>query len=301
MGGGASTGKGEFATMLAKEVRKQKERHPDALDCDTLEKAQKEIKRFRYFCSMIPEKDLDQFVKEKNSTLSRRVQMNDQEENRALGVLMAVKEKMSKRFLSLENMAVKEKMSKRFLSLREAFSKIDIDNSGYVDKQEFLLACQFWGLKLEDEDLQLMLSLRSDDEAALRKGINYKEFLNLLTVGPEGQIAEGSETLSEETLLITKQLTESMMSEVSTIQQAFETVDTDKSGYIDAGEMARVFEMFNVTCTRECLNNLFETYDTDQDNRFCYDEFEKVFNDMTSGVGALVEVGDVEELSDKFV
>mmetsp|Transcript_26595 Transcript_26595/g.49826 ORF Transcript_26595/g.49826 Transcript_26595/m.49826 type:complete len:286 (+) Transcript_26595:97-954(+) len=285
MGGGASTGKGEFATMLAKEVRKQKERHPDALDCDTLEKAQKEIKRFRYFCSMIPEKDLDQFVKEKNSTLSRRVQMNDQEENRALGVLMAVK----------------EKMSKRFLSLREAFSKIDIDNSGYVDKQEFLLACQFWGLKLEDEDLQLMLSLRSDDEAALRKGINYKEFLNLLTVGPEGQIAEGSETLSEETLLITKQLTESMMSEVSTIQQAFETVDTDKSGYIDAGEMARVFEMFNVTCTRECLNNLFETYDTDQDNRFCYDEFEKVFNDMTSGVGALVEVGDVEELSDKFV
>jgi Ca2+-binding EF-hand superfamily protein len=246
---------------------------------DTLEKAQKEIKRFRYFCSLIAEKDLDQFVEEKSSTLSKRVKMNDQEENRALGVLMAVK----------------EKMSKRFISLREAFSKIDVDNSGYVDKQEFLLACQFWGLTLEDEDLQLMLSLQSDDEAALRKGVDYKAFMNMLTVGTDQNSSEEPHTLSDESAAVTKQLRDSLMDECQTIQRAFEKIDTDNSGYIDAGEMAKVFEMFDVNCTRECLNDLFETYDTDQDNRFCYDEFAKVFEDMTS----TVDVAD-DEISDRF-
>jgi Ca2+-binding EF-hand superfamily protein len=59
--------------------------------------------------------------------------------------------------------------------------------------------------------------------------------------------------------------------------------------------MAKVFEMFDVNCTRECLNDLFETYDTDQDNKFCYDEFAKVFEDMTSAV----DIAD-DEISDRF-
>jgi Ca2+-binding EF-hand superfamily protein len=241
------------------------------LQSDTLEKAQKEIKRFRYFCNLLSEKDLDQYLEEKSSTLSRRVQLNKLEENRALGVLMAVK----------------DKMSKRFVSLREAFSKIDTDNSGYVDKQEFLMACQFWGLYLEDEDLRLMLSYQSDDEASLRKGVDYKAFMHMLTLGTDQHTTEeeGAHVhhASEETLALTSQLRSSLLGEVTTIQKAFELVDADKSGFIDAGEMARVFEMFHVNCSREMLDDLFETYDTDQDNCFCYEEFEKVFEEMTSG------------------
>lgn len=209
-------------------------------------------------------------MEERTASVTTRAKLNDQEENRALGVLMAVK----------------EKMSKRFISLREAFTKIDVDNSGYVDKQEFLMACQFWGLYLEDEDLRLMLSYKIDDDSALHKGINYKAFLHMLTIGTDQHSANEDNVphqANEETLAVTAQLRNSLLDEVKTIQNAFELVDLDKSGYIDANEMAKVFKMFNVECTREMLSDLYETYDTDHDNRFCYDEFAKVLEDMTTG------------------
>ena len=237
---------------------------------DTLEKAQKEIKRFRHFCNLIAESDLDKYLNEQHS-VTTRAKLNDQEANHALGVLMAIK----------------DKMSKRFISLREAFSKIDIDNSGYVDKHEFLMSCQFWGLYLEEEDLKVMLSYQSDDGSALREGINYKAFLNMFTIGTDEQTGKNDDDApiqpSAETLALTGQLRNSVLDEMKTLHNAFEMVDVDKSGYVDAGEMAKVFEMFNVECTREMLYDLFETYDTDNDNRFCYDEFARVFEDMTSG------------------
>lgn len=211
----------------------------------------------------------------KTITPATRETLNEQEANHALGVLMAIK----------------EKMSKRFVSLREAFAKIDIDNSGYVDKHEFLMACQFWGLFLEEEDLRVMLSYQSNenqssDSAALRSGINYKSFMHMLTIGTDEHTGNEDDTphqATDETLSITSQLRNSVLSETKTLHNAFELVDVDKSGYIDAGEMAKVFEMFNVECTREMLYDLFEMYDTDHDNRFCYDEFAKVFEDMTAG------------------
>jgi Ca2+-binding EF-hand superfamily protein len=230
--------------------------------------AQKEIKRFRYFCGLIAANDLDQYIVEKGNSLSTRVRLNDQEENRALGVLMAVK----------------EKMSKRFISLREAFSKIDEDNSGYVDKQEFMLACQFWGLYLEEEDFCLMLSYQSGDEVSLKEGVDYKAFINMLTIGTDEHSVEDGviqHQASSDTLALTGQLRKSLLDEVKTIQKAFELVDEDNSGYIDVNEMARIFEMFHVTCTREILDDLFNTYDTDEDNKLSYEEFARVFEDMT--------------------
>jgi hypothetical protein len=104
----------------------------------------------------------------------------------------------------------------------------------------------------------------------------------MMTLGTEyQQEQEASHEPCEETRALIHQLTSSMMCEVKTIQKAFELVDVDKSGFIDAAEMARVFEMFHVPCSRENLLDIFESYDTDQDNRFCYEEFEKVFADMT--------------------
>lgn len=266
MGAGASsrkssTERAEFAVMIAQEVRKQKSRDPDALDCDTLEKAQKEIKRLRYYCSLIEDNDLNKFVDDMGSSLSRRAHLSEVEENRALGVLMAVK----------------EKISKRFVSLREAFSKIDIDKSGFIDKDEFITACQFWGLRIDDDDLIAMMSYRSIDD--LRKGINYSAFLDLITIGDGTKDGEAPPP-NEETLAKARQVRESLLGELKTIKKAFEYVDADHSGYIDADEMARVFEKFDVPCTRDMLDDLFDAYDTDKDNRICYDEFEFVFHDL---------------------
>lgn len=277
MGGGVSQPKGgerrssvvskreaEVAGMLVEEVKKQQQRNPEALDCETLEDARREIKRIRLICRLVPEEDLQHFLDEKGLTLSSRAKLQEAEENRALGVIMVVK----------------EKMSKRFVSMREAFAKMDVDNSGLVDKDEFLMACQFWGLLLEEEDLRLMLSYQNSDEDVLAEGVNYKAFLDLLTLGTDQcEKKEGANDVSDEMLTIASKLRDSLKGEASTLRNAFELVDSDKSGYISAREMMDVLKKFHIDCSKDALYAFFDAYDANQDNSFSYEEFARFFEE----------------------
>ena len=76
-----------------------------------------------------------------------------------------------------------QKMEQRYTSLREVFLKIDVDNSGYISMEEFQEKCTHWGIMLSDEDFYNINSTYKHQETCLQNdhGINYNEFINLMT------------------------------------------------------------------------------------------------------------------------
>jgi Ca2+-binding EF-hand superfamily protein len=76
------------------------------------------------------------------------------------------------------------KISEHFSNMRKAFHFVDVDNSGTVTAQEIKRAMHMWGVDLEDEQLQLLMSeCDTDGDGA----IEYNEFIDHLardTVAP---------------------------------------------------------------------------------------------------------------------
>lgn len=76
-----------------------------------------------------------------------------------------------------------QKMEQRYTSLREVFLKIDVDSSGYISMEEFQEKCAHWGIMLSNEDFDNINATYNHQETCLQNdhGINYNEFINLMT------------------------------------------------------------------------------------------------------------------------
>jgi hypothetical protein len=88
-----------------------------------------------------------------------------------------------------------EKMEQRYTSLREVFLKIDRDKSGYITMEEFQEICTHWGIILSDEDFNNLNATYLHQESCLQNdhGINYNEFLNMMTHNMNYKPGEGEE------------------------------------------------------------------------------------------------------------
>ena len=84
-------------------------------------------------------------------------------------------------------------MEHRYTSLREVFIKIDADKSGYISKEEFQEKCTHWGILLSDEDFNNINATYEHQERSLENdhGINYNEFLNMMTHNMNYKPGEG--------------------------------------------------------------------------------------------------------------
>ena len=74
-------------------------------------------------------------------------------------------------------------MDDRFQSLRKVFRSIDVDNSGFISRNEFKDSCAEWGVMIDDEDFDSLDKLypHQESSSANNKGINYLEFIAMMT------------------------------------------------------------------------------------------------------------------------
>lgn len=78
--------------------------------------------------------------------------------------------------------AVKVKLDHRFVSLDEAFKKLDVKQTGYVSKQEFLDACWYWGVQLQETDFAIITAEAGDGGTGRNDGrIDYSSFIKLMS------------------------------------------------------------------------------------------------------------------------
>jgi hypothetical protein len=141
------------------------------LQIETLEDAKAEIQNLRRLIGMVDVNKLSQAAQDDGPNADTNVENN--EDHGHVDVA---------RGQAIVNI-LREKMEQRYTSLRDVFLKMDVDQSGFVSKEEFQEKCTHWGINLCDEDFNNINATYEHQETCLQNdhGINYNEFLNMMT------------------------------------------------------------------------------------------------------------------------
>lgn len=78
--------------------------------------------------------------------------------------------------------AVKVKLDHRLVSLDEAFRKLDVQHTGFISRQEFLDACWYWGVQLQESDFAAITNKAVEGGTGHSDGcIDYLAFIELMS------------------------------------------------------------------------------------------------------------------------
>jgi Ca2+-binding EF-hand superfamily protein len=273
MGGSASVAQSEAIQMAKYELLGQREKPSDANDIKSLDAAIIEICKLRSLCRQLDPSLLDSILA--NAGHGQK-QENDLQEH------TVPKHSPQLKIRESITLAVKDKFVHRLSSLQEAFRVIDIRNTGFITKQEFLSACWDWGVHLEENDISLLDTITSGD---LRE-IRYEDFIGIMgNIVNRGDLELASDSASLCSVPLTDEVRETIRSRIKssdlTMRQAFQKFDLDRSGSIDRGEMQQVLTALQVPHTPEQFETLFSLYDSNGDGQFQYFEFVKIIQQDT--------------------
>lgn len=250
------------------EIVTQQDKPLDASDIESLESAKYEIQNLRKIIHTIDVNALSEIGNAPPSVDAPSMEVTTTEKSQ---VDVA-------RGQAIVNI-LREKMEQRYTCLRDVFLKMDNDQSGYVSKEEFQEKCSHWGINLCDEDFANINATYAHQETCVENdhGINYNEFLNMMTHTANYKPGEGEDDETS-TVHLDKILKGKVMDGYDTMKQAFQAVDRDCSGKVERGELSRVFESFHVGHKESDLDNLFAEYDKNGDGVFSYGEFVKIMS-----------------------
>jgi len=148
---------------------------------------------------------------------------------------------------------LRQKLQDYFKQVNHAFRKLDRDSSGGIDKEEFKIFLSWFGIEMEEKDLQELFSKFDPDSSG---DISYKEFL--LYFGSDIQAGEEEEEglmhdilegrkrvkppkIRPQAAMTMEEVIEVLGSKVAgqftEVSHAFRAIDLDKNGGIDSSEM----------------------------------------------------------------
>jgi len=130
---------------------------------------------------------------------------------------------------------------------KAAFGQIDKSGDGKISKEELRDVITLLHRAPSDEDLQALMTAVDTDNSGF---IEYQEFENIM-----------------------KALDEQIM---KNLRATFDEIDTDKNGYISMDEIENLLKSLGVQPTEEDLKNVMAEADTNNDNKFTFEEFEKM-------------------------
>ncbi|RMX50391.1 hypothetical protein pdam_00010435 [Pocillopora damicornis] len=183
---------------------------------------------------------------------------------------------------------------------RDLFGAVDLDGSGYIDREELAAVCD-----LDAHDLAEVFD-RLDADKDGRISIeefseNFKKFKSVVT-GVKRRKSDRSSSVDVDYEDLTDRLGQQfsllsgkMDSEVTddiehTVKDIFRSWDLNKNGFIEKSELACCCAELNLT--KQEIEDLFNELDADKDNKISLLDFSKGFKRVCS----LFEA-DVEELS----
>jgi len=259
MGAGAST---KHESDILKVVVNQKMKPLDVSDINDLESAKLEIKTMRGIIALI---DVDRVYQKLPSSGSMR-------SPRASTVELSSSVDLQRGQAILSSL--KDKMDQKSKAMYDVFLKIDTDRSGYLSKEEFQTTCQHWGVNLTNEDFDSISATYLHQENALQsdRGINYNEFINLMTRTLRYKPGEGEAPVSKVDVILRGKI----LNGFDTLKQAFKHVDKDSSGTVDKRELDLLLRSYDLAHSPQDLEDLFSVYDKNGDGVFSYGEFVKL-------------------------
>lgn len=157
----------------------------------------------------------------------------------------------------LANLIIAHRSSNESLvELRKAFDAMDTNNEGTINFWEFRTA-----LKQSNYSDQQLKEIFQNMDITETGVINYTEFL-AATLESTGDIDE------------------------ALIRQAFQKLDSDKSGYISRDNMCSILgSKCTVQNCQDITNDIMNHVDTDGDGKISFDEFLTLFREKRSGGG----------------
>ena len=206
---------------------------------------------------------------------------------------------------------VQDALNSRFKNMRDAFRKMDLDNSGKLDEDELMRALNMWNLPIDRDELRAMIHNQMDfnhDGA-----INYEEFVDALardTVNPAAMGTRGKtaleafgvpdldprylghvriknfrmdedEDVPEDTVPvnakgqreIVQQVEHAVNSHFKSMHAAFKFMDVDNSGSVNKDEIKRAAKLWNIRLPESKLHALMDSCDVDGSGSINYEEF----------------------------
>lgn len=163
--------------------------------------------------------------------------------------------------------------------LKEVFADIDADDSGTIDKKEFIRAMKYFKINLNAREVDLLYE-RIDQDG--NDSIDYNEFVELL--GFKARENEISAQLRKDTDALIDRLRKDVEQQLGRgsasarrMQEVFQEIDIDGSNSIDKKEFNTAMKIFKINITSREVNNLYERYDTDRSGNIDYNEFLELF------------------------
>jgi len=184
----------------------------------------------------------------------------------------------------------------RALQLTEAFAASESSHQGSVMWNDFVAGIQHMGLPVADAEVQQLVNQFGDPGSGR---VSYEEFLGAVfqagahlvrehgarskapppqsaapigtsAASPQAQVPTISPQRLKEIMTLMQQ---KVLQKHRSLQQAFRSMDSDKSGYVTAQEFAALFHTFGISLTFVELQAVVQMYDPNNDGKVSYLEF----------------------------
>lgn len=160
--------------------------------------------------------------------------------------------------------------------LRELIAACDADGDGGISYQEFVdvLARDTVTLAAMGKRGMQAMDAMGDDGMGIRGAVkNVKATLNeSFDAVMEGGAATKAVS-QRDRLAFVKQAQDAINAKFSNMRKAFQDIDLDRSGTLDARELWHAFDRFNLPLDRARFQALIDSCDKDGDGGISYDEF----------------------------
>lgn len=160
--------------------------------------------------------------------------------------------------------------------LREAFNAFDTNHDGTIEYNEFFGLLKSLDIGLSNDQIyELMRSIDVNGDHS----INYKEFVDRFQVTFEQIKGTGNTNQITDPWLntIIKKIGEKMILQYTTVEKAFEEIDTDRSGLIDDNEFMTAIKKLELGLSDEEILKVSAALDSDHSGKIDYKEFADAF------------------------
>jgi Ca2+-binding EF-hand superfamily protein len=172
---------------------------------------------------------------------------------------------------------------RQYYSVEEAFTSADTSGSGCLSFDEFIACIQAGGLDLNGDDAVFLAQQADLNQDGM---IDYKEFMKFLDLAETDPSAEVQERSNEVAVNLREQCTERFRS----MRRAFLSIDTDRTGYIDASEVNTLLTNENFGYSEEEVTMFIAGFPHENEGGFSYVEF----CTMIEGAAPFSKFGDAE-------
>lgn len=182
---------------------------------------------------------------------------------------------------------VEQALNSRFQSMHKAFQFMDLDMSGRISVDEVKRALHLWNVPTDSVSIDAIFAACDKDSDG---NISYTELVNALARDKVQQATaswECGETKFENIQApapvyhkplhqqagIVQQAENAVNTHFSDMHKAFQYMDVDHSGTLDASEVKRALDLWNVPASEASINKLLQTCDINNDGQISYKEF----------------------------